>query len=502
MLSRTMQIALVSLSLFAVAPRAGAVYINPTPNAMGLNLASPIANATVPQAGIVGDFLGMGGALQEFCSSSLVHSNIMPQPDWVLTAGHCVTQTNAAGADIGLTPNPSGSYRQGGPGGVVFGTNQVRRHAFYNHAALNNDLGLMRLSANTGLAGLPLRRNAPAVGAAFAAIGFGTISNTGALPISRNNDIGFGTTKRAAIFNVNGFVGGAAATFRNSTQFLLAGNFTPANPTRQICGGDSGGPSLINGIIAGVHSYGTFNNTNNACFGTIDGPMGDANVTTPFMHNWIDSYTRKAIFWDRLQIDGAVVDTFEPVPTGDGTGGPGQLDPVEYMLGGNGVADEWRLANDNSVNHPQIGPIGPNPNGWRYMNSIGTDNMQNAELWTDVLSGQGEIMLGGGASLIFKRFTVMGGAMIDIQVDQRWNSLGLQDDLGVRLPNGTFVWDGLATSALGNLDQWFTRSLTVDLTAFTGQQTIGVYLLNVPEPGAVSLLAVGLMLLPRRRRSR
>lgn len=323
---------------------------------------------------------------------------------------------------------------------------------------------------------------APANATALTAVGVGTSNAVGGWAG------GFGD-KRQFVETVNNqAVGG------NGYQYGVGGGVL-ANPTRHICTGDSGGPSFnAMGLLAGTHR-GTVGEVAD-CDGTATGNR-DANVTLPYLFNYVDSYTQKSIFWDRLTINGALTDSFER-PAG------------QYGL--TGTAPGWALANNNSVNHPNYGAIGPN-NGWRYISSIGKTNTGGPELYVDDGSGgnqgQGEIMTTGGPSLIRKAFPVAGGGMISVGVDQRWNSLGLQDDMAVCVlqggpdspcVDGTLLWNGLVTSTEANLDQWFTRTQQINLANFPGAQMIGVYLLNVPEPATLSLLALGVVLLGRRSR--
>jgi hypothetical protein len=487
----------LAVVVFALAIRpAAAIYINPTPNASASNLAGTLTNAQAPQVGVVGDRLGPGGAIREFCSGTVIRSSVIPARDWVLTAGHCV-------GDGAVTPDDRGLFRATGPGGPLYFTDMMRRHPSYVSesfgAGLHNDVGLMRLVGSTGVEGVVLRRAPLFENNSVLAIGVGAISNTGALPITRFNDTGFGVSKRFASFNVSAVVPGNATFGANSYQYLRAGNATPSNPTRQICGGDSGGPSLFLAQIIGVHSYGLPGATNNACFGSIGGPMGDANTTLPFLHNWIDSFTQQALFWDAFSVDGEIIDSFEPTGgmTADWGGHAGYegTHPVEYTLGETGLAAQWEVTTADAVEHPKLGLIDSDLKGWRHFNAIGVDNDGGGELWTDGMSSQGQIWLGGGPSVIARDFVVEGGRI----VDQRWNSLRLGADFGVGLPDGSIVWSGLTSSTLGDLDTWMRRTLTLDLTGYPGEQTLTAYLLTAPEPGTLALLALGLATLRKRR---
>jgi len=196
-------------------------------------------------------------------------------------------------------------------------------------------------------------------------------------------------------------------------------------------------------------------------------------VTLPLFHNWIDSYTQKAIFWDNVRIGGAVVENFLTDANSDG------------------LDDDWQLANNipaNIMNHTVFTQGIAASSGWNYIEAIA------GELQTDANRAQGEWLTANGALSIIKRtFTVGAAAML--QLDQRWNSLGVADDVGWQLDNQPINWLGFAVSNELNLDQYFPRAANIP----AGQVT--VYLLNAaPEPASLlSLLLGGLVLVHRRR---
>lgn len=439
-----------------------AIYINPD---------ATIANGTHPAVGKVGK---NGGSFN--CTGSILENRLsLATPNgFVVTAGHCSFpfQETAYG-------NTDGKFQING-GGATLTSDAIRRYPDWvqDGDLTNGDVSFQRYfnapAAFTGVTALSLARTTSlAANDTPTIVGFGT-----------GNASAYGT-KRQSDFTIAGNAAG-----------LATWNTVAAGP--KTCGGDSGGPFLRGGRIAAIHT-GATNTTDGflPCDGTQAG-IGRANTVdntnnlqTQAKVNWLDSYTQPAIFWDRLTLNGAVVDNFEP---------PGAPNPGEYQRGGNGLPRNWSMANDGSATHPTFGAIGANGN-WRYFNAIGRMNDNTtAELYTEGNSGLGEIQLvGGGPSLVKRDLQVNGGGNIQITVDQRWNSLQLLDDLGVRMPDGTFVWNGLATSAVANIDQWFTRSMNLDLTAFPGAQTISVYLLNVPEPATLLLVGVGVAWRLRRR---
>ncbi|MFO0973412.1 MAG: trypsin-like serine protease [Phycisphaerae bacterium] len=490
------------------------VYINPYA-AAGQHLARRVQIAEMPAVGGV-PIPGTGGD----CTGTLLLSNTWrsTEPDfWILTAGHCVGDA-AVAADNGRSFRPRGRF---GPdaAGYADGINlinpvtsdRVRRHPDYDNTTVANDVALLRLSpandaerqallaAGTGRSLLRIPAGTgPADGTAFVALGVGNANAVPALGLIPAWGGGYGD-KRLMISSVTNRL---AAT--NHFEFHSGqGTVADRNPIRHLCPGDSGGPSFFAGDdqIGGVHSYVS---PDANCNGTTTLNV-DANVTVPFLYNYLDSYTRRSIFWDRLTINGTTRDTFEFAAADRGK---------------DGTAPNWATANNNTVTHPAYGLIGPNA-GWRYMSAIGTDRAGNPELFVDDDLGtpgqqgsqsQGEIMTTGGPSLIRREFNVQGGGQLDLTVQQRWNSIGLLDDMGVcvvntadaqrRCVDNTLVWNGLAASGPGNLDAWFTRVQAFNMAGFPGAQTIAVYLLNVPEPSALGLLAIGMGLAGRLRRAR
>jgi Trypsin len=519
-------LALVCMDLF-VASSAMAIYINAPPNAAGLAFTGPVPSPR-PGVGAIIDPQAAAGQIGDraaglYCSGALIQSNLrLPMnwtPNFALTAGHCVTLTNAAGNDIGVVPNPDGRFsfsdNEGVTGFTLRNSDRVRRHAAYNHAALLNDLGLHRIreqdSTNYAVP-LTLKRTPITANSVFHKIGSGNISNSGALPLQRRNDVGFGTTERYSRFTHDR----AGPPLENSYQYLKAGDGTSDDPLRFICGGDSGGPALfgamvdvntqrvVGGELGGVTSYRLGTPQENACVGINAGTQGDANVTLPFMHNWVDSYTRKAIFWDKLQINTMDRDDFEPSLAG-------------YAYGENGLREGWTLTN---AMHPALGNINSNAGDWRYFNAIGTEwddvsSTHVSELYLDGASSQGELLINNRPSIIAKTFTVnvaadpnlanvCGMAMcgsVNIDVHRRWNSLDLGEDVGVGLVGGAITWAGLTFSndVPFSIDVWTDPiPRTVDIVVPAGMRDVRVYLLNVPEPhfgGAFVLVA----LLTRRR---
>jgi hypothetical protein len=458
------------------AARAPAIVINPAPGTLtpaGQALANAIPAGTDPAAGVYGDNTGAGGSFSPFGSGMLINTSVVNPlrgNTFVLTAGH-----NVAGQADNV-----GRYQSGVLGGPQLNSNMIRIHPSYNGATNSNDVGLMR--SQTPYPTTPYRlapeNTALPNGTGVREIGFGRID---ANPSTFTN-------KRFGIFSVNG-----TNAAQNSFTMPRAGAGTVDNPTRFSQRGDSGGPYTLTGgpnagQVVGVHSFGNPNNLTQTT-------QGAASVTNPLLYNWITSYTQRSIFWDALAIGTNPNGNFNPIVDRFEAGGGG------YGYGQDGLAAGWNYSAPGTVIDPRLGANGDAATTFHYFDAIGQTNGGAApELYRDGVSGQGESITadglrnGSGMSVIQKDFTVDGGQMLTVSVGQRWNSLYLADDMGVRLPDGTVVWNGAIGSRANTLDQFFLRNQQIDLTNFAGRQTITVYLVNaaVPEPTSLEGVAIGL----------
>ncbi len=493
---------LVALHQLATLAAAMGTYINPPP------AVDPLPDATHPAAGVVGDNLGSGGGTRQYCSGSLLESNILASSSFALTAGHCV----GIPAGVPAVGDVNGRFWVSGPTGALQSSDRVRRHPDYGFPS--NDIALMRLTTSVaGVTPYSLRRTAVSAGDPFTSVGFGHTGYNGV------TNTGF-PTKREAAFTL-GALGAGGPAGPNDYSFA-----TGAAPLRHLCQGDSGGPSLFGGVIGGVHSYVASpicdgNNTSN----------GDANVTQPFLYNWIDSYSRRANFWDNIHIyrtpAGAAAPP-SPVPLPPGWMEILPADSLEPGVGGYGrgltgyppaagAPLGWETG--GSAPHPTLmspgAPAGMvngagSNNRYRYFNAIGVDNAGAAELFVGgagSVSGLGVVMLTGEADYISKYFGTAPSSTVAYQicayVEQRWNSLSIGADVGLLNDVALSVsWGGLSYATPAGalaVDTWRWRNVCIPVAADTTPPIV-FKLLTVPEPASALLLLCGLSFLGRRTR--
>ncbi len=520
-----------TIALLALTTSASAMYIDPFPYQNVFDL-----GGTIPRAGRPYDYVatwgsdsGPNNAFRGSCTASFLTSYTNPPKSFFLTAAHCAPAL------------PAGRSYQvqmlGGNNTITLDT--VARHpdyATFANGPARNDIAIARASVipagSTGvyIAGRTLQL---ANDKLFYEPGIGT---TGYNPGPPARNTGFGTP-RDSLFKINAF-----NAQRDTFQAPRAGTggMTPdgVDPYRHPCAGDSGGPAVADGRIIGVESAvggGTR-------FALPGGGMGAAcdgthtritytDMTREKNFNLVDAYVISSFLIDKLRVavaSGVRQDGFEPAapspaPRGSTDG---------YQYGENGYAPGWQpLSLGDYVQHPTLGTIAGNPTGYRYMNAIATTDASSAavaasisdpdpaeldpilegqatgpfapttpDLFTEGRSSQGAILEGGGRSLIYKDFEVTGGGLVKISLDEHWNSLGLGSDLGVQLPDGTIIWDGIQDASYGDIDTWRTRSLEFDMSAYPGTQSIRIYSLVTPEPASLSLLGLGCAVLARRSR--
>lgn len=527
---------LATLALLALTTSASAIYIDPFPYQNVFDL-----GGTIPRAGRPYDYVatwgsdsGPANAFRGSCTASFLTSYTNPPKSFFLTAAHCAPAL------------PAGRSYQvqmlGGNNTITLDT--VSRHpdyATFANGPSRNDVAIARASvipAGTNGIYIAGRTAQLAIDTHFYEPGIGT-TGYDAGPPARNT--GFGTP-RDSLFKINAF-----NAQRDTFQAPRAGTggMTPdgIDPFRHACPGDSGGPAVADGKIIGVE----FSIGGGTRFALPGGGMGAAcdgthtrinytNMTREKNYNFVDAYVISSFLIDKLRIataQGVRQDGFEPAAADAGP----RDSTAGYQYGENGYAPDWQpLSIAEYVQHPTLGTIGANPTGYRYMNAIGAiDTPSTAvaaavntsigepdpaeldpilegqatgpfsltapDLYTEGRSSQGAILEGGGYSLIYKDFEITGGGLVQLMLDEHWNSLGIGSDLGVQLPDGTVIWDGLQEASMGDIDVWRTRTLEFDMSAFPGIQTVRVYSLITPEPASLSLLAIACGMMIRRRRA-
>ncbi|TNF31472.1 MAG: trypsin-like serine protease [Deltaproteobacteria bacterium] len=218
-----------------------------TPSGPGLNTAElPIVNGVIetgwPSVGALTAYYppSWGGYAGAFCTATLI------QPQWALTAGHCMfdEQGNTIVPSqtrffLGNDARRSNTYN--GPiDGTLYAIDAVYPHSGYNDSSLANDIALVHLSSPiTSTASIATSTDYPQTGTTATYIGFGAtegISETGS------------GIKRSTTFPIS-------YVYSNEGVYVSDYNGTGT------CFGDSGGPGLQqkSGVwkVIGITSAGT-----------------------------------------------------------------------------------------------------------------------------------------------------------------------------------------------------------------------------------------------------
>ncbi|MDJ0729135.1 MAG: trypsin-like serine protease [Crocosphaera sp.] len=351
----------------------------------------------------------------EFCTGTHLENNLLPQISFVLTAAHC------NGTSLRFQP--------GGDSATAINSMRAIPHPNFNFPDQgglieDDDLMLFKIPHQASLATSRIRRGTGlAIGGTYELVGLGNPPNAGDIQ------------KRTGSFTID---------VLSPKSLKAQANQPPPANSPVTKGGDSGGPyyapSIVNGgnAIAAIHDSGDGINRSTSTV------LLNAEPLLRY-RDWIDSYTQRSIFWDNLRLGGV-------------------LDGFENDANNNGLDDDWVL---ESVTHPIFGNIVPN-DSWTAIEAI-------TPIRTEADRAQGQWLNPNSmAPSVLSRTLSLPSAGL-LEIDQRWNSLGLSDDLGIQVGNGPVQWSGLLNSSLANLDQWMTRSMQ----AQAGDVT--VYLLFGPS---------------------
>ncbi|XP_050418366.1 chymotrypsin-like serine proteinase [Patella vulgata] len=186
-----------------------------------------------------------GSSWAHICGGSLIANNR------VLTAAHCVTATSPGSYRVVL-----GNHRLNNIDGTeqTIYISSIVNHPNYNGNAAGypNDISVMRLSsnANTGSSAVSTIGLAPSgssfVGQTCTISGWGRTSGTSSLP-NILQYVGMGKISNSECSTRWAGISGAT---------INTGHICVFQSGRSACNGDSGGPMICNGMLAGVTSWG------------------------------------------------------------------------------------------------------------------------------------------------------------------------------------------------------------------------------------------------------